>query len=197
MGDFNYPDIDWGTVYHNSASSNFVDLVLDDFLIQHVNEPTRDKNVLDLVFTSEEAMIENLEVKEHFSTSDHNIVCWNLISKNEMPLSNVMKYNYSKADYAKIIEHLNEIDRKLKFQDLDAEKMWNIFCDIVNEVILKFVPKWINKSRKFPVWMTKEAKKQRKNKVRMWKRYKEDKSYNNLMEYNLDFVGVCPPQKDN
>ena len=105
MGDFNYPDIDWGTMPHNSSSSNyFVELVLDNFLIQHVDEPTRDKNVLDLVFTSEEAMIENLEVKGHFSTSDYNIVCWNLISKTEMPLSNVPKYNYSEADYAKIIE---------------------------------------------------------------------------------------------
>src|SRR6267154_2572726 len=63
--------------------------------------------------------------------------------------------------------------------------MWNIFCDVLNEVILKFVPRKINKSRKFPVWMTKDAKKQRKNKVRMWKRYKEDKSYNNLVEYKL------------
>src|SRR6267154_4323650 len=130
-------------------------------------------------------MIENLEVKEHFSTSDHNIVCWNLVSKIEMPLSNGTKSNYSKADYAKIIERLKEIDRKLKFQDLDAEKMWNIFCDTLNEVILTFVPKKINKSRKFPVWMTKDAKKQRKNKVRMWKRYKEDMSYNNLVEYKL------------
>ena len=33
--------------------------------------------------------------------------------------------------------------------------------------------------------MTKEAKKQRKNKIRMWKRYKENKSYNNLVEYKL------------
>ena len=50
MGDFNYPDTDWDTMCHNSSSSNFVDLVLDNFLIQHVNEPIRDKNVLDLVF---------------------------------------------------------------------------------------------------------------------------------------------------
>src|SRR6267154_2934084 len=63
--------------------------------------------------------------------------------------------------------------------------MWNIFCNILNEVILKFIPKMINKSRKFPVWMTKDAKKQRKNKVPMWKRYKEEKSYNNLVEYKL------------
>src|SRR6267154_2448412 len=52
-----------------------------------------------------------------------------------MPLSNVTKYNYSKADYAKIIECLKEIDWKLKFQDLDAEKMWNIFCDILNGLV--------------------------------------------------------------
>ena len=84
MDYFNYPDIDWETMYHKSSSTEFVDLILDNFLFQHVNVPTRDKNVLDLVFTSDEAMIENLVVKEPFSISDHNIICWNLIVKTDM-----------------------------------------------------------------------------------------------------------------
>ena len=46
-------------------------------------------------------------------------------------------------------------------------KKHGIWPDQLNDVILKFVPKMINKSRKFPAWMTKDAKKQRKNKIRM------------------------------
>jgi len=49
MGDFNYPDINWDTMYHSNLGSEFVELVLDNFLIQHVDEPTREKNILDLV----------------------------------------------------------------------------------------------------------------------------------------------------
>ena len=50
---------------------------------------------------------------------------------------------------------------------------------------MNFVSKMVRKSKNFPVWMTKEAKKHRKNKVRMWKRYTEERSYNNLVEYKL------------
>jgi len=63
--------------------------------------------------------------------------------------------------------------------------MWNAFCDVVKEVILIFVPKMTNKSNKFPVWMTNDAKRLRKSKIRLWNRYREDKSYNNLVEYRL------------
>jgi len=129
--------------------------------------------------------LDNIEIKESFSSSDHNIIYWNLNCKTEMPLSNVVKYNYSRADYTRIALFLKEIDWELKFQDIHVDKMWDIFCEILNEVIVTYIPKMTNKSKKFPVWMTKEARKLRKNKVRMWKRYKEDKCYNNKMEYKL------------
>ena len=90
---------------------------------------------------------------------------------------------------------MKEIDWKFKFQDLDAEQMWIIFCNLVNDAILNFVPKMMSKSKKFPVWMTKDAKKQRKNKICMWKRYKENMSYNNLVEYKLALNRVTSTYK--
>jgi len=158
-------------MHHSNLGSEFVELVLDNFLIQHVDEPTREKNIFDLVLSSEESMIENLEVKELFSSSDHNMIHFNLIGKTEMPLNNVIKFNFSRADYLKITSCLKEIDWELKFQNTDVNIMWNTFCEVLNEVIVTYVPKMTNRSKKFPVWMTKEAKKQRKNKVRMWKGY--------------------------
>ena len=58
MKDFNSPDIDWDTLNHNHLSNKFIDLILDSYLFQHVNEPTRKTNVLDLILTSEENMVE-------------------------------------------------------------------------------------------------------------------------------------------
>ena len=58
----------------------FFKCINDNFLIEHVDEPTRQKNILDIVFTSEENMIENLSVGEHFGTSDHQIVRWNMLA---------------------------------------------------------------------------------------------------------------------
>ena len=37
------------------------------------------KNILDLVMTTEANMVENIPVIEHFSNSDHNIVAWDLV----------------------------------------------------------------------------------------------------------------------
>jgi hypothetical protein len=162
MGDFNYPDIDWDTLSHNHSSSDFIDLILDSYLIQHVNEPTRENNILDLVFTSESSMVENLEIKEHLSTSDHNIICWDLICKTDISQTSVIKYNYSTADYVKINKHLNDIDWETSLKDLDPESMWETFCDLVNEVIIKLVPKMRSKSKGVPVWMTRDVKKTQK-----------------------------------
>lgn len=185
MGDFNYPDIDWDSLNHDQSSSEFMNLILESYLFQHVSEPTRDKNILDLVFTSEESMIDNIEVREHLSTSDHNILCWNLITKTEISSSNAVRYNFSKGDYSKINKHLSDVDWDTELKDLDPDNMWNVFCNIMNNLVVEFVPQMKNKCKKFPVWMTKDAKKHRKYKSRMWKRYKEDKSYNNLVEYKI------------
>ena len=73
MGDFNYPSVNWETLEADTVGEELLDLVNDCYLIQHVNIPTRDLNVLDLVFSSEDGMVENLHVKEHVGNSDHNI----------------------------------------------------------------------------------------------------------------------------
>src|SRR5215469_13730913 len=43
-----------------------------------VNESTRSDNILDLIITSNEEFIDNLKVKESFSTSDHRIIRFNV-----------------------------------------------------------------------------------------------------------------------
>ena len=40
-GDLNLSSIDWNTLHAGSESEEFLDLVLDCFLIQHIREPTR------------------------------------------------------------------------------------------------------------------------------------------------------------
>ena len=50
MGDFNYPSVNWETLETDTLGEEFLDLVIDCYLIQHVNTPTRDSSVLDLFF---------------------------------------------------------------------------------------------------------------------------------------------------
>ena len=53
-----------------------MDIVQDNFLIQLVDTPTRDRNILDLVLASSSDIAYNLLVKEPFS--DHNFITFTL-----------------------------------------------------------------------------------------------------------------------
>jgi hypothetical protein len=52
---------------------------MDNYLIQHVHEPTRESNILDLVLTSSDYEVEKMKVEDHLGNSDHNVLRWNLI----------------------------------------------------------------------------------------------------------------------
>lgn len=65
---------DWSTLTANSEGQALLDLFQDLFLTQHVFVPTRGDSILDLVFSSEPGMVEDVNVMERFGTSDHNIV---------------------------------------------------------------------------------------------------------------------------
>ena len=57
MGDFNFAELDWKNVEKLDASHPFVDCINNNFLFQLVNKPTRGKNYLDLILSSEENMV--------------------------------------------------------------------------------------------------------------------------------------------
>ena len=79
-GDFNYPDIDWleGLSPRDDShpASKLLDAVRDSFLVQHVRKPAhfsaeQTPNVLDLIFTSEEAMVGDVRHQAHLGKSHH------------------------------------------------------------------------------------------------------------------------------
>jgi len=76
MGDFNYPGINWSTLKADSEGSKFLKLVLDCYLDQHVHEPTRMKNILDLVLTSDLQLKDDVRITAPVGNSDHNGLIW-------------------------------------------------------------------------------------------------------------------------
>ena len=59
FGDFNYPNINWNSLEADRKGSKFLDMIQNNFLIQHIDFRTRGENILDLLFSSEENIIEN------------------------------------------------------------------------------------------------------------------------------------------
>jgi hypothetical protein len=85
FGDFNYGEIDWKHYQvhagENSDPQKFFDVTQDSFLYQHVPFPTRfrgddEPSTLDLVFTNEEHMVDNIYSIAPLGKSDHVGVVW-------------------------------------------------------------------------------------------------------------------------
>ena len=183
MGDFNFPKINWDLLDADSQSSEFLNLVQDCFLFQHVRIPTRSDNILDLVFTSEEGMVDDVQVKEHLANSDHNIIVWRLICKTELNKDNKTLYNFNKADYTAMQSFLTTYDWVNLFDKLDVESMWLFFCNVLNDAVKKYVPVNLRKTNCMPKWMTKKTQKFTKYKSDMWARYRSSRTYNDYVEY--------------
>ena len=49
-------------------------LIMDNFLCQHVNFPTRENNILDLFISSDPNMVDNLQRVGKLGSSDHVLV---------------------------------------------------------------------------------------------------------------------------
>ena len=73
MGDFNHGNIKWDTLQSTGVEDRtFLCLVQENFLTQHVLEPTRAARVLDIVLSSQKEFVDNVVIQEPLGSSDHN-----------------------------------------------------------------------------------------------------------------------------
>ena len=83
MGDFNHGHIQWESLESAGGDDHqFLLLTQDCFLTQHVLVPTRDGNVLDLILSSQNELVDNVKVHEPLGSSDHNQIHFNIKVKN-------------------------------------------------------------------------------------------------------------------
>ena len=85
-------------------------------------------------------MVKNIEIKEHFSQSDHNIISWLLHCNTVLNQTDKTRYKFNKADFKRINLCLNEVNWDDKFKDADVNQMWTAFLGIVNSAVHKFTP---------------------------------------------------------
>jgi hypothetical protein len=124
IGDFNYADINWKFMDSgNQLGRDFLELVNDCFLWQHVKVPTRGKNILDLILSTEEHMISEVEVICPISNSDHKLVVFQLGCCTTKKEHISINYRYDKANYDEINRNILEIDWDSEFQDKDVDGM--------------------------------------------------------------------------
>ena len=98
MGDFNHPDIRWNYLDSSNESAKFLLLVHNCFLTQHVLEPTRGDNVLDLILSSNKKLVDNVTVVEPLGTNDQSQIHFNLIVKTGSIYSKQRKRDFKKGE---------------------------------------------------------------------------------------------------
>src|SRR6218665_1581579 len=143
MGDFNY-HVDWE---HSEGEREqdrlFLDFIEASFMQQHAMEPTRGDNILDLVLTSDENMIENVSVGEHFNTSDHQVVRWGLVMEQTQEVKAYVKRpNFFKADYDLVRNRLKEKNLESAVRGLEVNDAWKKFNGIMREIIENNIPSY-------------------------------------------------------
>ena len=84
MGDFNHGNIKWDTLQSTGVEDqNILCLIQDNFLTQHVLEPTRATRVLDIVLSSQKEPVDNVKIKEPLGSSDHNQMHFDINIKSD------------------------------------------------------------------------------------------------------------------
>ncbi|MCG8047037.1 MAG: reverse transcriptase domain-containing protein [Candidatus Thiodiazotropha endolucinida] len=195
MGDFNLRDINWDTLTtelgEHHMASRFVECIRDTFLFQHILQPTRLRerstpSVLDLVFTNEEEMINDINYLSSLGKSDHLILTFDFKCYTRLDYSSAQKsmLNFFKADYNAINIQLSGINWDTELNGLDLLRSWSRFAEINIDLMNKHIPvsKPGQDSRNCKPFITRSCIQAIKIKRREWLRYKykkTDSAFNN------------------
>jgi hypothetical protein len=188
MGDFNYKDINWKTGFSSGAASNFMDLVKECFLYQHVEEPTRENNILDLVLSTEQDLVQEVVIESPVANSDHNVITFVVPLKIKMESRTGKIYNYHKADFLKICSKLELVTWN---QNIDSNRQWNFLKGQLLNVREEYVP--IRKPRrgKSAPWMTISIRKGIRKREKIWKKFVQSPTYRNRTAYTKKRNELC------
>ncbi len=192
-GDFNCPHINWET-YTASGTNDIdihqflIDISLKFGLTQLIRQPTRQGNILDLVFTSNPSLIKSTTVIP--GLSDHDIP---LIDSLTRPKYNKCKKRqvllYSKANWDDLQRACTEISENI--QDLsrkghDIKSLWNHFkTSLLSEISSKIPSKTIRTKNDLP-WFGKDLKRMLRKKLKLFNQAKKSGDWTNYKTYQKD-----------
>ena len=179
-GDFNLPMIDWTSHQsrdaENSLSNCLLEIVEDQNWFQHVQKSTRfrgsQNSCLDLIFTNEENMVNNVLELPPLGKSDHVCQKWKLIVEEPI-FRNTTKPrpNYKLANWEAMKTELCD----LEFSSNESpDAMNNELVEKIKELEGKHIPlcKPRSNRNRLPWMRGTSIKKQREKKWKAWKKFK-------------------------
>ena len=182
-GDFNYKEIDWEHEYappDKQHQTFFLRGLQDCFLHQHVTEPTRYRenevpNLLDLVLSSEEGMVADMEYLPPLGESDHICIRFNVKCCHQKQEHEQEKLNIFKSDYSTIIEKLSHYNWK-ELLNSSFQEDYASFFEILDRIMTDETPLKTQRKEKKNIYMTREANRLKRKKCYLWRKYLSTKS---------------------
>ena len=140
MGDFNDGHIQWESLESAGGDDHqFLLLTQDGFLTQHVLEPTRGGNVLDLILSSQNKLVDNVKVHEPLGSSDHDQIHLNIKVKTGNTYNKQWRRNFNKCKYKDMRTYLANIVRNNLLKNKTATKCWTCLKDEIEGMLLKYL----------------------------------------------------------
>ncbi len=100
IGDFNCPNINWSTMTGDQEGNRLFEMLEDTFMTQIISQPTRENNILDLVFVTDPDLVCEGKVGEILSGCDHHLIRFSIRTEHEL-IENASKIpDYRNANFS-------------------------------------------------------------------------------------------------
>ena len=100
MGDYNHGHIKWKFLESiEGDDQQFLFLIQESFLTQHVLESIRGENVLDIVLTSQKELVGNVKIHEPLGNSELNQIHFDINVKSESKILKTYRRSFHKGNY--------------------------------------------------------------------------------------------------
>ena len=171
-GDFNCPGIQWETLSLKHEASDkevqrtLVDITSQSGLTQLHADPTRENNLLDLIFTTNPTLAKaSINIPE---ISYHTIVVTDIDTKSYYQKNNPRKsYIWAKADWEQVNQDLDTLTpniQEMANSRSDINDIWNTLKQHLFKCLDKHIPCKIIKSNRLP-WFNHKIKKMLRKKT--------------------------------
>ncbi|KAK3895489.1 hypothetical protein Pcinc_000831 [Petrolisthes cinctipes] len=165
-GDFNLPNVNWTTtnVYGGTSSGRLQANILFSlseqiFSKQVINIPTRQNNILDLFFTTNEELINDIHAEQTLM-SDHKVLVVNTtlrMAENPIHRDNEntptksfkqLNFSHEEINWSCINEQVNNIKWEEKIRNLDPDQMYTQILTTLLNICDTHIPKRVYRKRR-------------------------------------------------
>ena len=186
FGDFNLPITVWGGTLNSHSGHELYSNILESSMYQHIYEPMCGESILDIVLSTNDNQINNVDIGLEFSTSDHKSFFFTIDCNTGVRNNSCEKVpDFRRTDFDKLRTILENTNWSEIYGIQDVEQAWNMFIDILGNAIAEFVPMHdrqpANNSK--PKWWNIDIRNILLAKKRAYRRYKLTHSQADKSDY--------------